>query len=78
MYAKSVYLYNNFNKNAMQNTQELKQFVIENCKNYPDLKEQIVDLYWLCLTEISEGGSEISEVHRCVNDIEEIIEESKN
>jgi hypothetical protein len=62
----------------MYNVQNLKIFVSEKCEKYPNLKNQILDLYWLCMTEISEGGDDQTEVGRCFKDIEEIIEELKN
>jgi hypothetical protein len=62
----------------MHNIQNLKIFVSESCTKYPNLKNEILDLYWLCMTEISEGGDDQTEVGRCFKDVEEIIKESKN
>lgn len=44
---------------------------------YPDLSEQIVDLYQLALDEIKEGGSENHECELAYNDILDLIESHK-
>ena len=59
------------------NLEYLKGFVKEKINQYPNLKEEIIDLYSLCLDEIDEGGSEQSEVDSCISDINDLIEENK-
>ncbi len=53
--------------------EELKKYVVEVMKSHPQHKEEIRDLYQLCLDEIDEGGSVEHEISLCRNDIEEII-----
>jgi len=52
---------------------ELRQYVIETMKKFPQHKEEIMDLYQLCLDEIEEGGSPQHEVELCRNEIEELV-----
>ncbi len=40
---------------------------------YPSKKEIIKDIYYLALSEIEEGGSEMHECQLAINDIQEII-----
>jgi hypothetical protein len=42
---------------------------------YPTLKDMIIDLYDLCMTEIEEGGSVENEFSLFQRDVEELIEE---
>lgn len=56
------------------NLQNLRPFIKEKVQQYPSLKEEIIDLYQLCLDEISEGGSEMNEVELCINEINSLIE----
>jgi hypothetical protein len=51
----------------------LKSFVRDSIISHPQYKEEINDLFQLCLDEIDEGGSVYNEVTLCRNDIEEII-----
>lgn len=60
----------------MLTVEYLVQFVTEKVKSYPKLKDEIMDLYSLCLSEIEEGAAEYHEVGMCLNDIEELIEEN--
>ena len=53
----------------------LVEFVTEKIKSYPKLKDEIMDFYSLCLSEIEDGGAEYHEVGMCINDIEELIEQ---
>jgi len=59
------------------NLDYLKGFIKEKIQQYPNLKEEIIDLYYLCLDEIDEGGSEQSEVDSCISDINDLIEKNK-
>jgi hypothetical protein len=43
-------------------------------ENHPSIKEQVIDLFALCVSEIEEGGSESHEVELCLSDIDELIE----
>lgn len=56
------------------NLQNLRPFIKEKVQQYPSLKEEIIDLYQLCLDEISEGGSEMNEVELCISEINNLIE----
>jgi hypothetical protein len=53
----------------------LVEFVTQKVKEHPELKEEIMDFYSLCLSEIEDGGAEYHEVGMCINDIEELIEQ---
>jgi uncharacterized UPF0160 family protein len=57
------------------NLEYLRKFIKEKKEQYPSLASKINDMYYLCLSEIDEGGSEQNEVDHCIFDIEEIIEE---
>ena len=52
----------------------LRYFVTEMCKRYPQHEKEIKSLFILCLDEIGEGGSVDNEVSLCIRDIEELIE----
>jgi hypothetical protein len=54
---------------------ELRNFIIEKCNQYPHLKDSIVDFYQLCLDEIEEGGSPSHERELCMSDVENLIKE---
>ena len=56
--------------------ENLKKYVYETIEKYPNLKEDIMNLYQLCLCEIEEGGSIESEIYSCENDIKQLIEEN--
>jgi hypothetical protein len=57
----------------MEQLSQLKSFVRESIKSHPQHREEIEDLFQLCLDEIEEGGSVDHEVSLCRNDIEELI-----
>ena len=59
--------------NLPQLKEETKKFVAEN----PDLKDEILDFYYLAVSEIEEGGSESHECDLAYNDMVELIKESK-
>ena len=59
----------------MLTVEYLVKFVTEKVQSYPTLKDEIMDIYSLCLSEIEEGAAEYHEVGMCLNDIEELIEE---
>ena len=54
---------------------QLRAFVKESVTKHPHLKDEIYDLYELCLDEISEGGSPEHEIQLCITDIEQLIEQ---
>lgn len=56
------------------NLDYLKGFCREKIAEHPELKEQIVDLYYLAQDEIEEGGSESNEVELAISSIDELIE----
>ena len=60
----------------MLTVEYLVEFIKEKIKSYPKLKDEIIDLYSLCLSEIEEGGTEYHEVGMCLNDIKELIKEN--
>jgi hypothetical protein len=55
-------------------TQNIKQYATDMILKYPTLKDMIIDLYELCMTEIEEGGSEQNEFNLFQRDVEELIE----
>ena len=57
------------------NLQQLRVFINESARKHPHLKSEMHDLYWLCVSEIEEGGSPDHEIQLCFNDIEQLIEQ---
>ena len=55
--------------------EEFKQFVTAKMKAYPNIKEEILDFYYLAKDEIEDGGSEIHEINLAINSINEFIGE---
>lgn len=53
--------------------QDLKKYCKEVIFKHPELEEQIVDLYFLCVSEIEEGGSSTHEINLCMSDIEDLV-----
>jgi hypothetical protein len=53
----------------------IKQYATDMILKYPTLREMIIDLYELCMTEIEEGGSVENEFSLFQRDVEELIEE---
>jgi len=53
----------------------IKQYATDMILKYPTLKDIIIDLYELCMTEIEEGGSVENEFSLFQRDVEELIEE---
>ena len=60
----------------MINLKYLNKYIKEQKEKYPSLKNDIMELYYLCLSEIDEGGSEQNEVDHCIASIEELIEDN--
>ena len=53
--------------------QDLKKYCKEVILKHPEHSEQIVDLCWLCVSEIEEGGSSTHEINLCMTDIEDLV-----
>lgn len=51
-----------------------KEFVNEKINQYPNLKMEILEFFWLCADEIHDGGSEQHEINLAINSINELIE----
>ena len=60
----------------MSSVEYLRKFIKQQKEKHPSLASDINDLYYLCLSEIDEGGSENNEVDHCISDIEELIEDN--
>jgi len=56
---------------------ELKKFVTITIGNNEELREEILELYQLCLDEIENGESEQNEIELCYSSIKELIDEQK-
>ena len=54
---------------------ELRNFIIQKCNQYPHLKDSIVDFYKLCWMRLIEGGSISHEIELCMSDVNDLIEE---
>ena len=52
---------------------DLTKWVKEETVKHPKHKEEIIDLYQLCLDEIADGGSSFNEIHLCRESIEQLI-----
>jgi hypothetical protein len=59
------------------NKQYLKQFCLDKIAEYPDLKSEITDFYFLAMDDMYDGGSEMHEVESAINSINELINENK-
>lgn len=53
----------------------IKEYATNMILKYPTLKDMIIDLYELCMTEIEEGGSVENEFSLFQRDVDELIEE---
>jgi hypothetical protein len=62
---------------AMNSFRDFQVYVKQRISEYPELKEEIMDLYYLAQSEIEEGGSTYSEISRGFDDIEDTIREQK-
>ncbi len=56
---------------------DFKKWVQEQINLHPNLKQEILDFFWLCIDEIHDGGSEHHEINLAMNSINELIEENK-
>lgn len=57
--------------------QLLKEYVEKSIRNRPELKEEITDLWQLCLDEIESGESESNEIELCQEAIRQLIEDEE-
>lgn len=55
------------------NTSLMREWVIKTIRENPQHKEEIIDLWELCLNEISEGNSETNELNLFINNVEELL-----
>jgi len=53
--------------------EDFKNKCNEYIDKYPELKQEILDIYTLCLDEIEEGGSVNHEVSLGMEDLKELI-----
>jgi hypothetical protein len=60
----------------MSSLEYLRKFIKQQKEKHPSLASNINELYYLCLSEIDEGGSESNEVDHCISDIEDLIEDN--
>ena len=56
---------------------DFKKWVQEKINLHPNLKQEILDFFWLCIDEIHDGGSERHEIDLAIGSINELIEENK-
>jgi hypothetical protein len=52
----------------------IKEYATNMILKYPTLKDMIIDLYELCMTEIEEGGSVENEFSLFQRDVNDLIE----
>jgi hypothetical protein len=55
--------------------EQLKEWIKIQIAKHPEHKEEILDLYSLCVDEIEEGGSPDHEIYLCRDSVEQLIEE---
>jgi len=60
------------------NIKQLKEHAQGIIQNHPILKDEVVELFELAMTEIEEGGSESHECQLAINDMEELVNEMTN
>ena len=58
--------------------EQLKEWIKVQITKHPEHKEEMLDLYSLCIDEIADGGSEWNEVQLCRSSIEELLEEDND
>ena len=58
--------------------EQLKEWIKVQITKHPEHKEEMLDLYSLCIDEIADGGSEWNEVQLCISSIEELLEEKND
>lgn len=60
------------------NLRELGVYIGNVAKEYPKLKEQVWDIFYLAHEEILDGSSEFHECELAYDEIKDLIEEEKN
>lgn len=55
--------------------EQLKEWIKIQITKHPHHKEEMLDLYGLCIDEIEAGGSPDNEIYLCRDSIEQLIEE---
>lgn len=58
--------------------EQLKEWIKVQITKHPEHKEEMLDLYSLCIDEIADGGSEWNEVQLCISSIEQLLEEEND
>lgn len=58
--------------------EQLKDWIKVQITKHPEHKEEMLDLFSLCVDEIADGGSEWNEIQLCRSSIEELIEEEND
>ena len=64
--------------NTDERVLQLRQWCKEKISNYSNLKNEIMGLYELAVTEIEDGASVSHEIDLCMSDVEELINENYN
>ena len=54
------------------NINTFRQWVADQISAYPNLKEEILDFYYLAISEIEEGASVMHEISLAMNSIREL------
>jgi len=60
------------------NIKQLKEHAQWIIQNHPILKDEVVELFELAMSEIEEGGSESHECQLAINDMDELVNEMTN
>lgn len=58
--------------------EQLKEWIKIQITKHPEQKEEMLDLYSLCIDEIEQGGSPDNEIHLCRDSIEQLLEEEND
>lgn len=53
----------------------LRKYCVGVVEQHPELEEEVVGLFNLCISEIEEGGSESHEIELCISDVDELVKE---
>lgn len=61
----------------MNTLKNLKDYIKSQITLYPELKEEMTDLYDLCLSGIEDGESVSHEIELCITDINFLIDNHK-
>ena len=58
------------------NKSEFRDWVQDMINLHPNKRPEILEFFWLAISEIEEGGSEQMEIYRAENDINSLINEN--